>query len=315
MQLTHLAIQSMLMQVQAPEKITLEYIQSLEFPPIIVYAVPVMLTLVLVEWLIGLRQNKHLYEGKDFIASAAIGVGNLIVSALLKTGMLLAFIAVYNITPLRIPPTWWSYLLCIVAVDFARYWAHRVAHEWQFLWATHVTHHSSSNYNFAVSFRLSWTQHIKLLFFLPLGLFGFHPLVFFIVNQIAVLYQFWIHTELIGKLPKPIEYIFTTPSHHRVHHAVDDQYIDRNYGSTFIIWDRMFGTFQPEAHRPTYGITKPVKSYNPITLNFHVWVDVVKELRQARTLKDVYAILFGYPGTWKKKPSPISSSASDDKAA
>lgn len=308
-----MSISAMLLQTEAPQQFTLEYIQSLELPPIIHYAIPVMLALVLIEWGIGQYQKKHLYEGKDFLASAAIGIGNLLVSALLKTGMLLAFIFVYNLSPLRIPPTWWSYVLCLIAVDFVRYWAHRFGHEWQFLWATHVTHHSSPNYNFAVSFRLSWTQHIKLLFFLPLALFGFHPIVFFIVNQIEILYQFWIHTELIRKLPKPIEFIFTTPSHHRVHHAVDDKYIDKNYGSTLIIWDRMFGTFQEEEHKPTYGITKPVKSYNPVTLNFHVWVEVFKQLKEARSLKDVYQILFGYPGTWKKKPATVTQENPVDK--
>ena len=124
---------------------------------------------------------------------------------------------------------------------------------------------------------------------------GFHPLVFLIVHQIEVLYQFWIHTELIKKLPKPIEYIFTTPSHHRVHHSINEKYIDKNYGSTLIIWDRLFKTFQVEEEQPIYGITKPVNSYNPVYLVFHEWVDVFKDLERANSPKMAWQILFGSP--------------------
>lgn len=300
----------------SPDILTLEYIESLKLPPLILYAVPVMLFLVMVEWYIGWRKNLKLYNPKDFLASAAIGTGNLVVNALIKVALLGIFIFAYNLSSLRIQPTWWSFVLCVFAVDLARYWGHRLSHEMNFLWATHVTHHSSPNYNFAVSFRLSWTQHIKIFFFVPIAFLGFHPVIFFIVTQIATLYQFWIHTELIRKLPKPIEYIFTTPSHHRVHHATNDKYIDKNYGSTFIIWDRMFGTFQSEDEKPVYGITKPVNSYNPITLNFHVWGDIFRELRQARSLRDVKTILIGYPGTFsaakEKAKSPNLPEAAEE---
>ena len=170
-----------------------------------------------------------------------------------------------------------------------------IAHEQRFWWSTHVVHHSSELYNLSVSFRLSWTQNLKMVFFLPVILMGFHPLVFLIVHQLEVLYQFWLHTELIRKLPKPIEYIFTTPSHHRVHHSTNEKYIDKNYGSTLIIWDRIFGTFQIEEEQPVYGITKPVNSYNPVYLVFHEWIEVFKDLGQAKSPKMVWQILFGSP--------------------
>jgi len=124
---------------------------------------------------------------------------------------------------------------------------------------------------------------------------GFHPLVFLIVHQLEVLYQFWLHTELIKKLPKPIEFIFTTPSHHRVHHSTNPKYIDKNYGSTLIIWDRIFGTFQKEEEKPVYGITKPVNSYNPFYLVFHEWIAVGKDLWKAKSIKGAWHILFGSP--------------------
>lgn len=284
-----------------PQKLSIEYLTQMELPNVILYAVPVMLSLVVLEWVISLRQSRESYNTKDTWAAIAIGIGNLISSAMVKVGIFFLVVVFYNISPFRIPPTWWSYILCIIALDFARYWAHRIAHEQRFWWATHVTHHNSRKYNFTVSFRLSWTQHIKIVFFLPVVMMGFDPLVFFICHQIEVLYQFWIHTEYIKKLPAPIEFIFTTPSHHRVHHATNEKYIDKNYGSTFIIWDRMFGTFQPEEEQAIYGITKNVNTYNPITLVFHEWVDIFKDLTKAKSFREGWWLVWGNPTAIARK--------------
>jgi sterol desaturase/sphingolipid hydroxylase (fatty acid hydroxylase superfamily) len=254
-----------------------------------------MVGLVLFEMLLGELHNKQQYKSKDLAASLSIGIGNLIVSAGVKIGLYAILLVIYNILPWKVPAAWWSYPLCLIAIDFCRYWGHRVAHEQRFWWATHVTHHSSEQYNFSVSFRLSWTQHIKLIFFLPAVMIGFHPVVFFICHQIEVLYQFWIHTEFIKKLPAPIEYIFTTPSHHRVHHAINERYIDKNYGSTFIIWDRIFGTFKEEDEKPVYGITEPVGTYNPVKLVFHEWQDIFRDVRKASGFKEKLKMVFGRP--------------------
>ncbi|WP_154852827.1 sterol desaturase family protein [Cyclobacterium xiamenense] len=276
--------------------LTMEDLGADKWPNIILWAAPVMFLLVFIEWGISLYQKKDTYDKKDFLAATTIGLVNVGISALLKVFIFGIALFCWNLVPWKIPATWWSFIACFFAIDFARYWAHRVAHEQRFWWATHITHHNSSKYNFSVSFRLGWTQHIKIIFFVPVMLMGFDPFVFFICHQIAVLYQFWIHTEYITKLPRPIEYFFTTPSHHRVHHASDAHYLDKNYGSTFIIWDRIFGTFMPEGERPNYGITKPVTSYNPIYLNFHEWADIVKDLRKAKNGTEVFQILFGKPG-------------------
>ncbi|HEX9651804.1 MAG TPA: sterol desaturase family protein [Cyclobacteriaceae bacterium] len=285
------------------EKLTLEQVINLGTPDVIRYAVPVMIILVLAEWGISYYQKKEIYNKRDLLAATLIGTGNLIVSALIKTSLFVTFLFIINLMPWSIPPTWWSYILCIIAIDFFRYWGHRVAHENRFWWATHVTHHNSKKYNWSVSFRLSWVQHIKFVFFIPVAMMGFHPVVFFICHQIEVLYQFWIHTEYIRKLPKPIEYIFTTPSHHRVHHATNAKYIDKNYGSTLIIWDRMFGTFQPEEEQAIYGITKPLTTYNPITLVFHEWRDICKDLYRAKNIKEARKYLFGRPSELSKQES------------
>jgi len=276
--------------------VTYEDIGVSDWPNIILWAAPVIFLLVCLEWGLSIYHNKDVYHGKDFLAALTIGLVNTGISAMIKVSLFAVILFIYNLVPWKIPPTWWSFVLCFIAIDFARYWAHRISHEQRFWWATHVTHHNSKKYNFSVSFRTGWTQHIKFVFFLPVIFMGFHPFVFFICHQIAVLYQFWVHTEMIKKLPAPIEYIFVTPSHHRVHHGSDEHYLDRNYGSTFIIWDRLYGTFTPEGERPTYGITKPVTSYNPVYLVFHEFVDIYKDLRQAENGKEVWQILFGKPG-------------------
>ena len=274
---------------------SLAEIMTMDLPPIIIYAAPVMFALVLLEWFIRVRKMKREYDEKDAAAAAIIGIGNLVVSALIKFALFGIILFFYHLVPWYVPHTWWSYILCLVAIDFCRYWSHRISHEQRFWWSTHVTHHNSEQYNFSVSFRLSWIQHLKIIFFIPVALMGFDPFVFFICNQIEVLYQFWIHTELIKKLPRPIEFFFTTPSHHRVHHASNGKYLDKNYGSTFIIWDRMFGTFQPEEETPNYGILKPVNSYNPVFLVFHEFVDMLRDMGHYRSPKAWWRILFGKP--------------------
>lgn len=283
------------------EKLTIEQVLSMDLPNIILYAAPVMILLVAIEWIISYKKKRKYYDGKDTLAATVIGLGNVAISAALKIitfGIVLFF---YNMVPWSIPYIWWAFILCFIWIDFWRYWAHRIAHENRFWWATHVTHHSSKKYNWSVSFRLGWTQHIKIIFFIPIALAGFHPVVFFICHQIAVLYQFWIHTEYIRKLPKPIEYIFTTPSHHRVHHARNDKYLDKNYGSTFIIWDRIFGTFQAEEEQADYGITNPVKSYNPVYLCFHEWMDIIKDIKNSKSWKEAYVMTFVRPSKLEEK--------------
>jgi len=276
--------------------LTFQDLGAEKWPNIIIWAAPIMFLLVFVEWGISLYQKRDSYDGKDFLAAATIGLVNVGISALIKVATFGIAIFFWNISPFKIPVSWWSFIFCFFAVDMARYWAHRVSHEQRFWWATHITHHNSKKYNFSVSFRLGWVQHIKIIFFIPVMFMGFDPFVFFICHQVAVLYQFWIHTEYITKLPAPIEYFFTTPSHHRVHHASDAHYLDKNYGSTFIIWDRMFGTFMEEKERPTYGITKNVDSYNPIYLNFHEFIDIIRDLRKAESFSEGWKILFSKPG-------------------
>ena len=274
-------------------------------------AIP-MISLVLLEWVFTIIKKKDYYDGLDTVSATFIGLVNVGISALIKIGIYGLMLFFYNAVPWSIPREWWAYVLCILAIDFCRYWSHRLTHVNRFWWATHVTHHNSEKYNWSVSFRLGWTQHIKIIFFIPVALMGFDPVLFFICHQIEVLYQFWIHTEYIRKLPAPIEYIFTTPSHHRVHHSRNAKYIDKNFGSTFIIWDRMFGTFQAEDEPADYGITKPVNSYNPITLNFHEWKDIVVDVVKSKSFREAYDMTFTSPSKLEAAKAKYNTSFSDD---
>ena len=265
-------------------------------PNIIVYAAPVMFILVILEMIISYRQKRNLYTKKETIASTLVGIGNVLISLALKITLLLGCIVLYNLLPWRMYLLWWTFIPCYIIFDFFSYWAHRVSHRQRFWWATHVVHHSAEDYNLTVSFRLSWIQHLKIVFFIPVVLCGFHPVVLFVVNQIAVLFQFWVHTEYIKKLPRIVEFIFATPSNHRVHHGSQEKYINKNFGATFIIWDRIFGTYQPEEERALYGLTHKLENKgNPVYVNFHEFVDMWKDVIKAKGIKEKFFYLFGDP--------------------
>lgn len=300
-----------LLQLFGAEKIPMlkESLEALDknAPPIILWAVPAMIFFSLLEMLISYLQNRKYYEKKETIGSIWVGIGNLIVSAGMKVLLLYLVVWIYNLVPWRMALNydesvfswhsyWWLLIPCYILYDLCSYWAHRIAHEQRFWWATHVAHHSGEHYNLTVSFRLSWVQHIKVIFFLPIAFLGFHPIVFFITNQIAVLFQFWVHTEYIRKMPRWVEYIFATPSNHRVHHGSNEQYIDKNYGATFIFWDRIWNTYEPEVEPVIYGITTNIENKaNPFFINFHEYKDMLEDLKTAKSFKEKWFYVFGSP--------------------
>jgi sterol desaturase/sphingolipid hydroxylase (fatty acid hydroxylase superfamily) len=268
---------------------------SAETQPILAYAVPVLIGCLVLEWWLTRHDDHKKYESEDFKASLGIGIGSLLINALLKAttvGMSWFF---YELVPWRLPNSGWVWVLAYLSIDLCNYTAHYVAHKQRIWWATHVTHHSSEHLNLSTSFRNSWTQYLKIIFFIPVWSMGIHPVITFACYQLDLLYQFWIHTEVIPKLPRWFEYIFVTPSHHRVHHGRNPKYIDKNFGTTFIIWDRLFGTFEEETEQPVYGLTKPVESYNVFYLNFHEWADIWRDVRKSRNVKEVMTVLFGPP--------------------
>ena len=280
-----------------------------DYPDVIAYAVPAFILLVLIEMIAVRLTKKGRYEAKDSAASLIMGFGSevapLLGGAALVYGV---FIWLYQFRLFDIPSTWWTVLLCFVIDDLRYYWWHRISHESRFFWASHVIHHSSQHYNLTTALRQTWTGTItgQLLFKTPLILLGFHPLMVLFVGALNLIYQFWIHTELIGRLG-PFEYIFNTPSHHRVHHATNAKYLDANYAGTLIIWDRMFGTFVKEdAEKPRYGIVKNLGTFNPIMIAFHEWIGIAKDLKNARSLKEIGGYLFGPPG-WSPDGSRLTS--------
>lgn len=266
-------------------------------PNVIIYAAPVMFLFVLIEYLVSAYQNRDYYKKNETVGSILVGVGNVTIGVFIKTLLFFLFVLVYNIVPWRMQLNWWTFIPCYIIFDFCSYWTHRVSHHIRFFWASHIPHHSGEQYNLTVSFRLSWLQYIKIIFILPVALLGFHPVIIFVTNQIAILFQFWVHTEYIRKLHPWIEYVFATPSNHRVHHGSQPQYINKNFAATFILWDRLFGTYQKEEHTVQYGITHNIEhKHDPIYINFHEYVAMFKDVIRAKTIKEKLFYVFGDPG-------------------
>ena len=182
---------------------------------------------------------------------------------------------------------WWAWPVCFVLDDLKYYWVHRFGHRSRWFWASHVNHHSSQHYNLSTALRQTWTGAFTLgfVFALPLVLLGFHPVMIAICGGFNLIYQFWIHTEAIGKMPGWFEAVFNTPSHHRVHHATNPRYLDRNYAGVFIVWDKLFGTFEAERPRDEepirYGIVKQLGSFNLLWAVFHEWIGMLGDIWRA----------------------------------
>ena len=194
-------------------------------------------------------------------------------------------------------PLWAMWALTFILIDLVFYIYHRISHRSRFLWAIHMSHHSSEEMNFAVSFRQAWLGPVsKIPFFILLPLKGLDPTIIAVAGVISTLWGIFGHTQVIGKLG-PIEWIFNTPSHHRVHHGANEQYIDKNYGNLLIIWDRMFGTFEPEKANVRYGLVKNVNTFNPIKITLMEWSSIFKDMSKAPNLKESFNIFFGPPKT------------------
>jgi sterol desaturase/sphingolipid hydroxylase (fatty acid hydroxylase superfamily) len=263
---------------------------------LIVYAIPFLAFFTFLEVWYCWKHEKNSYNTKEAFGSLFVGLGNVGLSLLVKIGLIYAAVFVYNLVPWRMAFNWWTLVPCLLIYDLCSYWAHRISHFNRFFWATHVVHHTAEHYNLTVSFRLSWVQHFKIFFFLPVALAGFHPVIFFIVHQIGVLFQFWQHTEQIRKLHPAIEWLIVTPSNHRVHHGSNEKYLDKNFGVIFILWDRMFGTYEPEEERPVYGTVHKIKeTLDPLYLNFHEYKDILQDVRKAGSFKQKLFFLFGSP--------------------
>ncbi|HQY16629.1 MAG TPA: sterol desaturase family protein, partial [Ilumatobacteraceae bacterium] len=238
------------------------------------------------------------YERKDTTASLSMLVGNVAFSfvtaaAFSRFDRLLFRHRVSNVGRRR-----GSFLTAMVLWDFLYYWDHRWMHEVRLLWANHVTHHSSQRYNLSTALRQPWSGFLTFWVFAPMPLLGYASKTTMRAGQLNLLYQYWIHTEAIDRLPAAAEQVLNTPSHHRVHHGANQQYLDKNYGGILIVWDRLFGTFEPEVRRIKYGLTKNIKTYNPLRIAYHEMADIARDVRSAGNMRDRLGYVLRRPG-WK----------------
>ena len=277
---------------------------------VLYYAIPFFVLLLVAEY----ASFRHLgddhdlvgYDLRDTRTSLTMGLGNVIINVGWKAVVVVVFAALYELTPLRLDPgDWWVWVLLFFADDFSYYWFHRVSHESRVFWASHVVHHSSQHYNLSTALRQTWVPMTYFPFWMWMPLVGFPVWMILLAQAWSLIYQFWIHTERVRRLPRPLELILNTPSHHRVHHGSNDVYLDKNYGGILIIWDRLFGTFTEEGERVRYGLTKNIRTFHPVRVAFHEYIAMWGDLRRARTLGDRVRVLFKGPG-WRPDAPQVS---------
>ena len=272
----------------------------MQLPNPVTYAIPAFVLLVLVEMIAAWARDKRRYCPKDTLTSLALGTGSN-VAGVLVGGMAIAisfWVAKFAI--FDIGYQWYWFVICFVVDDLSYYAFHRSAHRVRWFWASHVIHHSSQHYNLSTALRQTWTGFfsLNLIFRVPLLLIGFPVEMVLFVGGINLIYQFWIHTEMIGRMPRWFEAVMNTPSHHRVHHATNPRYLDKNYAGVFIVWDKMFGTFIEERadDRPRYGIVKDLGSFNLLWAAFHEWIGIAKDVWRAPTLGAKWNYMVKPPG-------------------
>lgn len=287
-------------------------IQPMQLPDAILVATPVFAaTLVLEVLLVKGARVKGSYETRDTATSLAMGLGSLVAALMFAWIGVDVLIFAYRFHVFEIGFSWWAFGLAIILDDFVYYWAHRIDHRSRWFWASHVVHHSSQHYNLSTALRQTWTGNLSGLFFLeaPLALLGFHPVMLAFVAGLNLVYQFFMHTEAIGRLPRWIELVFNTPAHHRVHHARDVPYLDCNFAGVFSLWDHLFGTsaVQLDELPPHFGLVENIGTFNPFRVATHEFVAIAEDLgRPGLTLRQRAAYLFAPPG-WSHDGSRLTA--------
>jgi sterol desaturase/sphingolipid hydroxylase (fatty acid hydroxylase superfamily) len=264
-------------------------------------AAPAFLLAIVLEVVVSRQQQRHLYSARDTLTSLSMLVFSAIAEFAPKILAFMAFYALHEISPLRdiVGRQWWAWVALFLLDDISYYWFHRANHEVRIFWAGHVPHHSSVKLNFGTALRQGVGERLhKFVFWLWLPLLGFDALMIFLMISISLIYQFWVHTELVRRLPAPLELVFNTPSHHRVHHASNLAYLDCNHAGVLIIWDRLFGTFARERDEqpPVYGLTHNIDSHNPLRVATHEYVAIWRDCCRATRWSDRLRYLFLAPG-------------------
>ena len=280
-------------------------------PDLITLAIPAFVILLVAEAVAGAVMQRDIYEVKDAAASITMGLGNVFVDLFAKVLLFGILAWLHRFAIFQIGYQWWAWVLLFFGDEFSYYWFHRVSDECRFFWASHVVHHSSQRYNLSTALRQTWTgTFTSFIFWMWLPIIGFAPVMIMTMKAISLLYQFWIHTELVHSMG-PLEDVLNTPSHHRVHHGANPRYIDRNHGGTLIIWDKLFGTFEPEnpADPPRFGLTHNIGTYNPVRIAFHEWVQMFRDVWTAPGWGNKLRYIFGNPG-WRHD-SPAGAVSTD----
>ncbi|MEY9844333.1 sterol desaturase/sphingolipid hydroxylase (fatty acid hydroxylase superfamily) [Streptacidiphilus sp. BW17] len=271
-------------------------------PDPVLWSIPAFLLLTIIEivsFLVRPDEDEQGYATRDTATSISMGLGSLLTNLLWKIPAFALYTLVYALTPLRVGVHWWTTVpLMLLAQDFCYYWSHRSQHRVRLLWAQHVVHHSSRHYNLSTALRQPWTDLTFGVFYLPMIALGISPAAVAFCSSVSLVYQFWIHTERIGKLGRPVELLFNTPSHHRVHHASQGGYLDRNFGGILIVWDRLFGSFTEEAGQPVYGLTKNITTFNPLRVATHEYLSIGQDIAAAGGWRERLGYLFRGPG-WR----------------
>lgn len=263
----------------------------------IALSVPFFFILIGIELAYSFYKKLGYYRLNDSIANLSQGIGSQITGLFMKTALFFGYKYVFeNWRLFDLPKTVWVWIILFIGVDFFYYWFHRMSHQINALWAAHIVHHQSEEYNLTVALRQSWFQSwFAWVFYLPLAWVGFDPLMFVTLSAFNTLYQFWIHTRAIKSMGF-LEHILNTPSHHRVHHGSNPKYIDKNHAGSLIIWDKLFGTFQKEEEEVYYGITTPLASWNPVWANVHYWAELWNTARKTNHIGEKFKVFLKPPG-------------------
>jgi alkylglycerol monooxygenase len=273
----------------------------------IALAIPVFLVAMGLELLVARARRRQAYRLPDSLADLGCGVGQQVAGLFMAASLLAAYEWLFRRASLVhfASGSGWPWLLAFLWVDVAYYWWHRLSHRVNFLWAVHAVHHQSEDFNLAVALRQAILSPVTSFpFYLPMAFLGVPTLAYATINAFSTLYQFWIHTELVRKIG-PLELVLNTPSSHRVHHAVNPRYLDRNYAAVLIVWDRLFGTYVPERERPVYGVTKPIQSFNPLWAQAQPWSELAGKALALRGL-DRLRVLWRSPD-WSPAAAPLPS--------
>jgi len=262
----------------------------------IIYAIPFFICLIFIEFTYGYFKKRNTYtDKKDTLISLGLGLGQLGLIIAVSGIMLSLNYFLYQYRLFNLGDSWYEIALLFILMDISFYWWHRASHKVRFLWANHVNHHSSKEYNFSTALRQPiFSPMLRPFFYLYIPILGFDPILIYSVGVFSLIWAVFYHTKHIKKLGI-LEWVLVTPSHHRVHHGINGEYLDKNYGAVFIVWDMIFGTFQPEERTVKFGITNNINTYNPIKVIFHEWRSWLRDLALSRSLKDVFKNTFHPP--------------------